>query len=421
MNAILNGLANFAGGAIAPGSVTNSMLAGAITFNNLIGSDIVITESQVTNLTTDLAAKQAALISGSTIKTIGGTPILGSGDIPISPAWSLTGTAGTDGGVTNFIGTTDLQQLHIRTNNVDRLIIDALGNTTFGNTSTLGATNPVSIDLGGTYGTSNAGSSANLKLKMYNDGSDTYGFGLSGGKLEYQVPATAFHVFYIGGTEVVRIGANGFSGINNTGTLTNTGSGSFIGLTNAGSLTNTGSGSFAGLINSGTLTNTGNALFGEGGVVGSTTPFLMDFGATYGTAAGGSISNLKLKIFNDGATPYGFGLSGGKLEYQIPASASHVFYVAGTEVARIGTSSTILQGQLGVGIIRPATSAIADFTSTTQGFLPPRMTSAQANTLTLTLTSADEALMLYVIDTNTTFTAKGWWGWDGAAWQKLNN
>lgn len=39
------------------GTVTNTMLAGSIEFSKLIGSDIVIAESQVTNLTTDLASK----------------------------------------------------------------------------------------------------------------------------------------------------------------------------------------------------------------------------------------------------------------------------------------------------------------------------------------------------------------------------
>jgi len=47
------------------------------------------------------------------------------------------------------------------------------------------------------------------------------------------------------------------------------------------------------------------------------------------------------------------------------------------------------------------------------------LSATQASALTLTTT--DEGLMVYVLGTNATFTAKGWWGWDGAAWQKLNN
>jgi hypothetical protein len=44
---------------IGAGKVTNTMLAGSIAFSKLVGSDITLTESQVTNLTTDLASKQA--------------------------------------------------------------------------------------------------------------------------------------------------------------------------------------------------------------------------------------------------------------------------------------------------------------------------------------------------------------------------
>lgn len=42
-----------------------------------------ITESQVTNLTADLAGKQATLVSGTTIKTINGMTVLGSGDLSV--------------------------------------------------------------------------------------------------------------------------------------------------------------------------------------------------------------------------------------------------------------------------------------------------------------------------------------------------
>ena len=62
-------------------------------------------------------------------------------------------------------------------------------------------------------------------------------------------------------------------------------------------------------------------------------------------------------------------------------------------------------------------SAALEVTSTTQGFLPPRMTATQASAIS----SPAEGLMVYVTDTNGTFTSKGWWGYDGSAWQKLNN
>lgn len=79
------------------------------------------------------------------------------------------------------------------------------------------------------------------------------------------------------------------------------------------------------------------------------------------------------------------------------------------------TASTT--SRVGINITNPAASAALDITSTTTGFLPPRMTATQASAIS----SPAEGLLVYVTDTNGTFTAKGWWGWDGAAWQKLNN
>jgi hypothetical protein len=84
-----------------------------------------------------------------------------------------------------------------------------------------------------------------------------------------------------------------------------------------------------------------------------------------------------------------------------------------------GNPSAIAQttGQIGINITTPAASAALDITSTIAGFLPPRMTATQASAIT----SPAEGLMVYVTNTSATFTAKGWWGYDGAAWQKLNN
>jgi hypothetical protein len=72
-------------------------------------------------------------------------------------------------------------------------------------------------------------------------------------------------------------------------------------------------------------------------------------------------------------------------------------------------------GSVSIGINKPNDSAILDLTSTTKGFLPPRMTGAEANAIS----SKDEGLLVYVTDTSGGFASKGWWGWDGATWQKL--
>jgi len=75
-------------------------------------------------------------------------------------------------------------------------------------------------------------------------------------------------------------------------------------------------------------------------------------------------------------------------------------------------------GRVGIGVTAPDSSAQLDVTSTSRGFLPPRMTAAQANAIA----SKAEGLMVYVTNTGGSpfnFTAKGWWGWDGAEWKQM--
>ena len=53
---------------------------------SLVATDIpAITQSQVTNLVTDLGSKQPNLVSGTNIKTVNGNSLLGSGDVVITP------------------------------------------------------------------------------------------------------------------------------------------------------------------------------------------------------------------------------------------------------------------------------------------------------------------------------------------------
>ena len=70
---------------------------------------------------------------------------------------------------------------------------------------------------------------------------------------------------------------------------------------------------------------------------------------------------------------------------------------------------------VGIGTETPVTSAKLEVSSTSKGFLPPRMTASQASAIA----SPAEGLMLYVTDTNGTFTSKGWYGFDGSAWYKF--
>ena len=70
-----------------------------------------------------------------------------------------------------------------------------------------------------------------------------------------------------------------------------------------------------------------------------------------------------------------------------------------------------------IGTDTPNASALLQVDSTSKGFLPPRMTGVQAEAIS----SPAEGLVIYSTDgTGVTITSKGWWGYNGATWLKLN-
>lgn len=151
-------------------------------------------------------------------------------------------------------------------------------------------TTPVVINSGGTYGTNTAGTSGNLKWRMYDNGNgtgtDIFGLGMSFGKMEYQAGSGSNHTYYVGGVQVMNVGTASFAVSNQTST-------------------------------------------------GTTTPFGFSLGGTYGTNSAGSSGNVKLKVFDNGsaASAYGLGVSSGKFEYYAPSGAGHYFYVTGGTLA----------------------------------------------------------------------------------------
>jgi len=73
-------------------------------------------------------------------------------------------------------------------------------------------------------------------------------------------------------------------------------------------------------------------------------------------------------------------------------------------------SSTIVFPQVGIGTANPNTNAMLDVDSTTKGFLPPRMTTNEKNTLGSSLAPIDEGM--FVFDTD----LSAFYYWNGTTW-----
>ena len=86
-------------------------------------------------------------------------------------------------------------------------------------------------------------------------------------------------------------------------------------------------------------------------------------------------------------------------------------------IMTINGGATEATSNVGIGTTTPVASAKLEVSSTTSGFLPPRMTATQASAIS----TPAQGLLLFVSDTNGTFTSVGWWGYNGSTWEKLNN
>ena len=82
---------------------------------------------------------------------------------------------------------------------------------TIGATTSSSTTTPESIDMGGSY---SSAAGANLKLKLWNDATNTMGLGISSNQLDYVVTNALYnHVWYQGGAEAMRIDTNKYLGV----------------------------------------------------------------------------------------------------------------------------------------------------------------------------------------------------------------
>lgn len=231
----------------------------------------------------------------------------------ISPTFTQTGTAGYTALLINptetSTGSGAKKLLDAQVGGVSRFQVDSAGNVTAGNTTSTTTASPLRLSLGGTYGTNAAGSPDNLKLLVYDDGSSArYGIGAAASAMEYQVPyADNVHRFFVAGGERLTIGAT-------------------------------------------------SAAMGQGNSGGTTTPFALELGTSYGTNTAGTAGNLKLRLYNESGANYGMGVSANTLEYQVPSAAAHRFYVGGNERLLVKNTGDSLA--VGVAIPGVATSSL---------------------------------------------------------------
>ena len=114
-----------------------------------------------------------------------------------------------------------------------------------------------------------------------------------------------------------------------------------------------------------------------------------------------SETELGFTSVNNGGIAH-FGSVSGANTAVISTGGTARMYITSTNVG-IGTSST------------PDASALLDLSSTTKGLSLPTMTATQASAIA----SPKKSLMIYVTDTNGTFTSAGWWGYNGTTWKLI--
>ncbi len=158
---------------IGKSSTTN----GVLVFKNNSNANTLTINSGTTSASYSLTLPTAQGAANAVL-TNNGSGVL-SWAATTSTAWGLTGNSGT-AYATNFIGTTDSKSLRFRTNNAERFVIDSMGNSRFGSSTTVpDATNPekLLIDAGTTTSitavTAKGSINNNLQVNVQNSSTGT--------------------------------------------------------------------------------------------------------------------------------------------------------------------------------------------------------------------------------------------------------
>lgn len=148
-------------------TLTNKTISGA---SNTISN---VAQSSITNLVSDLAGKQATLVSGTNIKTINGSSILGSGDLTISGGIARNININQSGAVSAG-STASTDYVYLFTGTGTLALPTAVGNTNqytvknIAGTTTIATTSSQTID----GSTTTVLSVANTSLTLISDNSN---------------------------------------------------------------------------------------------------------------------------------------------------------------------------------------------------------------------------------------------------------
>ena len=348
-------------------------------------------------LTTSAAAStyQPILVSGTSIKTINGTSLLGAGDITISAAAALSDI--TDATAAHTINNAAFQQ---------EWKWDSLGSgigLKISTASTAATANTqVLMELRKTGVTSDAGYGSTLLNVINEDGNPSYV------------------------TKAAHFEAKNFAAtFGKTGIGTGYGNVAILGNSKLHFLHNGVQSAYIYRLYNAPILHIVPPPEGSVNIgTGSLNMISFDKGAVAGNSfmgVGYSSTTKQTQVF--GGDPY-LGYRAASTHAGVIENESGVLKFSANTGLLGGynnftpTWQLVLHGannNVGVGTLTPNTSAKLDVSSTTQGFAPPEMTATQASAISTTT----RKLIIYVTDTNGTFTSAGLWMWNGTTWKLI--